>query len=106
MEFEWNNFPRIHHIAARQQSPRVPVKNEQTARRIHRTNHLHVDVQRHLMGIKRQQEIMRVKCSARFSLCKKDVQQDNGHSSDLDQKSNGILLMNTVHKENGTESLN
>ena len=44
-------FPRIHHIADLQQSPRVPVKNEQTARRIHRTEHLHVDIQRHLMGI-------------------------------------------------------
>ena len=29
--------------------------------------------------------------------------QDNGHSSDLDQKRNGILLTNTIHKENGTE---
>ena len=37
------------------------------------------------------------------SLYAKRFQQDNGHSSDLDQKRNGILLMNTVHKENGTE---
>ena len=43
-------FPRIHHIAALQQSPRVPVKNERRTRRIHRTDHLHVDVQRQLMG--------------------------------------------------------
>ena len=34
------------------------------------------------------------------------LEQDNGHSSDLDQKRNGIPLMNTVHKENGTESQN
>ena len=27
---------------------------------------------------------MRVNCSARFSLCREDVQQDNGHSSNLD----------------------
>ena len=30
-------FPRIHNIAALQQSQRVPIKNEQTARIIHRT---------------------------------------------------------------------
>ena len=47
-------FPRIHHIAALQQSPRVLVKNERKSRRIYRTDHLHVDVQRHLMGISRQ----------------------------------------------------
>ena len=29
--------------------------------------------------------------------------EDNGHSSDLDQKRNGIQLTNTNHKENGTE---
>ena len=38
-----------------------------------------------------------------FLSVRKDFQQDNGHSSDLDQKRNGILLMNTVHKENGIE---
>ena len=43
-------FPRIHHIAL-QQSPRVPDKNERKAKRIYRTDHLHVDVQRHLMVI-------------------------------------------------------
>ena len=40
-------FPRIHHIAALQQSPRVPVQTERRTRRFHRTDHLHVDVQRH-----------------------------------------------------------
>ena len=43
-------FPQIHHIAALLQSPRVPVKELRT-RRFPRTDHLHVDVQRHLMGI-------------------------------------------------------
>ena len=36
----------------------------------------------------------------------KDSQQDDGHSSDLDQKRSGILLTLTDHKENETESLN
>ena len=39
-------------------------------------------------------------------ICKKDFQQDVGHSSDLDQKRSGILLASTDHEENGTESLN
>ena len=47
-------FPRIHHVAALQQSPRVHVKNERKTRRVYRTDHLHVDVQRHLMVISRQ----------------------------------------------------
>ena len=42
-------LPRIHHIAALPQSPRVPVEYEHRARRFHRTDHLHVNVQRHLM---------------------------------------------------------
>ena len=37
---------------------------------------------------------------------RKDFHQENGHSSDLDQKRNGILLTNINHKENGTELLN
>ena len=37
---------------------------------------------------------------------KKDFHQEDGHSSDLDQKRSGILLMIADHKENGTESLN
>ena len=64
-------FPRIHHIAAVQQSPRVQVKNVRRARRIHRTDHLHVDVQRHLMGISRQWTGMRIKRQPRFYLCEK-----------------------------------
>ena len=37
-------FHKIHNIAALQQRPRAPVKNERKARRFYRTNHLHVDV--------------------------------------------------------------
>ena len=36
----------------------------------------------------------------------KDLQQDVGHSSDLDQKRSGILLATKEYQENGTESLN
>ena len=33
----------------------------------------------------------------------RDLEQDNGHSTDLDQRKSGTLLVKTVHKENGTE---
>ena len=39
-----------------------------------------------------------------FLCMQKDFHQENGNSSDLDQKRSGILLTNTNHKENGTES--
>ena len=63
-------FSRIHHIAAQPQSSRVTVEIGWNTREFDRTNYLHVDVQRHLMGIERQQERMWGKCSTRLSLCK------------------------------------
>ena len=51
MEFEWNIFPGFTTL---QQSPRVNVKIERTTRKFHWTDYLHVDVQRHLIGIWRQ----------------------------------------------------
>ena len=74
MVSQWSSseyFPRIHHIAALQQSPRVSVKKERKARRIYRTDHLHVDVQRHLMEISRQWTGMWIKRQPRFYLCEK-----------------------------------
>ena len=44
MEFEWDNFPRIHHIAARRRSSKVHEQNGRPST-IPRTNYLHVDVQ-------------------------------------------------------------
>ena len=38
-----------------------------------------------------------------FLSMQRDLEQDNGHSSDLDQKRSGTLLVETVHKENRTE---
>ena len=63
-------LPRIHHVAALPQSPRVTVQIERNTREIYWTDPLHVDVQRHFMGVKGQQYSMRIKCSTRFSLCK------------------------------------
>ena len=41
-----------------------------------------------------------------FLFVREDFHQEDGHSSDLDQKQCGILLTTKDHKENGTESLN
>ena len=40
------------------------------------------------------------------SICARRFSQEDGHSSDLDQKRSGILLLKADHKENGTESQN
>ena len=40
-------------------------------REFHRKDYIHVDVQRHLLWIKRQLKRMRVKCQSRFSICEK-----------------------------------
>ena len=37
-----------------------------------------------------------------FLSMRRDLEQDNGHSLDLDQKRSGTLLVKTVHKDNGT----
>ena len=41
-----------------------------------------------------------------FLFMQEDSHQEDSHSSDLDQKRSGILLMLTEHMEKGTESLN
>ena len=41
-----------------------------------------------------------------FLYMQEDSHQEEGHSSDLDQKQSDILLARKDHKENGTESLN
>ena len=38
-----------------------------------------------------------------FRFLQKDFHQEDGHSSDLDQKRSGILLLNVNHKKNGIE---
>ena len=71
MVSQWNSsgiFSRIQHVAGQPQSPRVTFKIERNTREIYWTDHLHVDVQRHLMGIKGQRERMQVKCTQLVSL--------------------------------------
>ena len=38
-----------------------------------------------------------------FLYLRKDSEQDNGHSSDLDQRKSGFLSVKIVHKVNGTK---
>ena len=39
-----------------------------------------------------------------FLFLREDFHQEDGHSSDMDQKRSAILLLIAIHKENGTES--
>ena len=64
-------FPRIQYVAAQSRSQTFAVEIRWDTREFYRKDYLHVDVQRHLMWIKRQWKRMRVKCSTRFSFCKK-----------------------------------
>ena len=41
-----------------------------------------------------------------FLSVQEDSHREDGHSSDLDQKRSGVLLMVADHEENETESLN
>ena len=92
-------FPTIHHIAALPQSPRVTVEITWDTREFHRKDYLHVDVQRHLLGIKRQWKRM----LDSFLFMHEDLEQDNGHFSVLVQRKSGLLSVKTVHKVNGTK---
>ena len=63
MVSRWNSsgiFPRIHHIADLQQSPRVPDRKMSDQPEEVKGTFLHVDVQRHLMEISRQWTGMRI----------------------------------------------
>ena len=52
-------------------------------------------------GSKNKKKRMRIKVLNSFLSVRRDLEEDNGHSSDMDQKRNGTLLVKTVHKENG-----
>ena len=51
MEFDWNIFPGFTTLQVCHKVQEFMSKKEQTTRRFHWTDYLHVDVQRHLMGI-------------------------------------------------------
>ena len=71
MEFEWNIFPGFNTLQLSEEVKSLLLRKGETPKKFHRKNHIHVDVQRHLLWIKRQCKTMRVEWSTRFSFCKK-----------------------------------
>ena len=106
-ENRWNSsgiFPRIHYIAAHPRSPKV---HEKWANQNNSKDEL--SSCRWSMTSFGELKTMNRNVLLIPHLClylHKDLQQDIGHSSDLDQKQSGILLTTKDNKENGTESLN
>ena len=104
---DWRGW--IQHVATQSQSKLSHKVQELLSRlsvtpeKFYRTDSLHVDVQRHLMGIEGQWERLQVKCSTRFSLCEEIRSRTMGHSSNLDRRKSGIPSVRTVHNENGTK---
>ena len=66
MEFEWNNFPGFTTLQLCHTVQELLSKLSVEPEEFHWTDYLHVDVQRHLIGISRQWTRMRIKRSARF----------------------------------------
>ena len=101
-ENRWNSsgiFPRIHYIAALPRSLKVHEQNGRT--QINSKDELSscrfsMTSYEELKTMNRNVLLMPHLC-----LClQKDVQQDVGHSSDMDEKRSGILLTTTDNKEN------
>ena len=84
IDFEWNICQKITTMQLCNKVHEFMIKNIRSTRRIDRTDHLHVDVQWHLMEIWRKKR----NCNANADLFKmqQDSHQEDGHSSDLDQK--------------------
>ena len=106
MVSQWNSsgiFPRIHHIAALQQSPRVHVKKWAKSQNnlLDGSSSCQCSTTSHRNFKKISENANQAPNS--FRLMQKDFHREDGHSSDLDQKRRGILLLNVNHKENGTE---
>ena len=101
----WANCIRVESVAAQPQSSRVTVEIEWNTREFYRTDCLHVDVQRHLMGIKKTTRKNASQMLNSFIFLQTDSEQDNGHSSDLDQRRNGALSVKIVHKVTGKKWL-
>ena len=102
MEIEWENLPRIHHVAAQPQSSRVTAKIERNTRKFTGRNifmSMFNDISWNLKTLKKNAS----QVLNSFLTMQRDLEQDNGHSLDLDQRKSGTLLMKKIHKENGTE---
>ena len=101
MEVEWNIFPGFTTLQlvreVQELLSRLSVQPENFTGRIIFMSMFN-DISWGSKDSKKECEVL-----SSFLSMRKDFHQDNGHSSDLDQKRNGVLFMNTMHKENGTE---
>ena len=103
MEFEWNIFPRFTTLQlchkVQELLSRLSVTPEKLTGRIIFMSMVN-DISWRSKENKQQSQL-----SAQLvSIYAKRLSQEGGHSSDLDQKRSGILLMKANHKENWTES--
>ena len=98
-------FPRIHHIAAQPQSSRVIVEIGWSTREF-----LQDELSSCRCSTTSHGDVRTTRMNARQMLIsslsmRRNSEQDDGHSSDLDGRKSGSLLVQTVHKENGTKPL-
>ena len=94
MVSQWNSsgiFPRIQYFAAQRQSQKFTVQIGRNTRKLHRKNHIHVDVQKTMKNV--WQMIDSYLCM------QEDLEKDNGHSLVLVLKRSGTLSKKTVHQE-------
>ena len=104
MEFEWNVFPgfiplqlcnKFQEFMSKMSDPSI-LKDESSSCRCSMTPHGDLKTMNRNVTL----------TPTSFLSMHEDFHQEDGHSSDLDQKKSGILLVVADHKENGTESLN
>ena len=101
IEFEWYIFPGFTTLQLSHKVQELLLRLSVTPENFYRTNYHHVDVQRHLMGIKGQQERKRVKCSTRFSFCK----EIRSRTMVWIREKVVFFQVKIVHKVNGTKWL-
>ena len=104
MELEWNIFPGFNTLQLSDEVKSLLLRLSETPENFTGRIIFMSMFNDNLMGIKRQQDRMRVKCSTRFSICKKIWSRTMVFCSVLVQRKSGILSVRTVHKENGTKS--
>ena len=95
------NFPRTHNTAATSGNPKNDGGKEKSAWTIPRSNHLHVDVQRHWLGKRRKQKSLYGILQTSLHT-PEDFPRDIGHSSDRDRKKNDTERTFTNQTVRGT----
>ena len=80
MEFEWNIFPGFTPLQLCYKVPEFLSKKDHRTRSFHRTDYLHVDVQRHHGDLKKINRNPNQALNS-FRFMQKDLHQEDGHSS-------------------------